>query len=350
MRKLHRLWRALENQQSLAAERLEWRRLLGDEWPIVEPLFCQTGSLVERVWCPSPSGVDCPRRVIHHDSGRIVAVCCDDPRSCDTISLTLDDIVVLELDVRRLAHALAAPLGVKAAPRWIREPDILHLGMHQVAAGQGLPVVLLWTRTPDQAGRAIEVLIHTTDAPFAVATPTGRFVGAESRARIRQAGGMHVPLSDMLGADDHGTLVGQHAPDDIFAPVRQSVTPARELAWVLPPDARWEELVIDFVERDVVNIRFRGQTRRLEPEQLDMKNRKNGRPTLQWILMQQMALGGGQLAWSNPGATTRVKKQKQELSNKLKAAFGVEGDPIEWDGDNNAYVARLALRASGLRP
>jgi hypothetical protein len=63
-----------------------------------------------------------------------------------------------------------------------------------------------------------------------------------------------------------------------------------------------------------------------------------------------MALAGGQLAWSDPGATIRVKKQKQELSNRLKAAFGIEGDPIRWDGEVNAYVARFGLRASGLRP
>jgi hypothetical protein len=111
MRKLQRLWRALEDQQSLAAERLEWLRLLGDEWPIVEPLFRQTGALVDRVWCPSPGGPDCPRRVVRHDSGRIVAVCGDDPRNCDTLSLAPEDIAVLELDVGSFAQALAGPSG-----------------------------------------------------------------------------------------------------------------------------------------------------------------------------------------------------------------------------------------------
>ena len=349
MRKLHKLWRALEALPGLAAERLEWLRLVGDEWPIVEPLLRQTGALVDRVWCPSPGGPDCPRRVIRHDDARIVAVCGDQPRNCDTLSLTLEDIAVLELDVRRLAQALAGPLGLKAAPSWIREPDILELGMHQVAAGRGVPVVLLWACTPDQAGRAIEILIHTTDAPFAVATPTGRFTGAESRARIRQAGGIYVPLSDVLGADDHGTLAGQHPPDDIFAPVRRSVTAGPELAWVLPPDARWGELVIDFVEREVVNIRFRGETRRFEPEQLGMKNRKNGRPTLQWPLMQGLALAGGELDWRDRGATTLIKKRMQALADRLKAAFRIEGRPIVWDKAKNAYVARVVLRASGLR-
>jgi len=349
MRKLHRLWRALEALPGLAAERLEWHRLLGDEWRVVEPLLHQTSELAERVWCPSPSGVDCPRRVIHHDSGRIVAVCGDEPRNCDMISLTLEDISVLELDVRRLAQALAGPFGLKAAPSWVREPDILELGMHQVAASQGVPVVLLWARTPDQAGRAIEFLMHAIDGPFALATPTDRFVGAEARARIRQTGGMHVPLSDALGADDHGTLVGQHAAAEIFASVRRPRIPGPQRAWVLPPDARWEELVIDFVELEVVNIRFRDETRRFEPEHLGMKNRKNGRPTLQWTLLKQLALAGGELDWEDREATTSIKKQKQALSDRLKAAFGIEGSPVEWDEARSAYVARFVLRASGLR-
>jgi hypothetical protein len=135
----------------------------------------------------------------------------------------------------------------------------------------------------------------------------------------------------------------------IFAPVRQSITLRPERAWALPPDARWEELTFDFVELEVVNIRFRGKTRRFEPEHVGMKNRKSGRPTLQWTLLQQLALSGGQLAWGDPGATNRIKKQKQELSDKLKAAFGMEGRPIVWDEVRSAYVARVVLRASGLR-
>jgi hypothetical protein len=107
--------------------------------------------------------------------------------------------------------------------------------------------------------------------------------------------------------------------------------------------------VIDFVEREVVNIRFRGETRRFEPEQLGMKNRKNGRPTLQWTLMQGLALAGGELDWRDRGATTLIKKRMQALADRLKAAFRIEGRPIVWDKAKNAYVARVVLRASGLR-
>jgi len=353
MRKLHRLWRALENQQGLAAERLEWRRLVGDEWPIVEPLFRQSGALVGRVWCPSPGGPDCPRRVTRHDDGRIVAVCGDQPRNCDTLSLSLDDIAVLELDVHRLAAALAEPLGLSGAPRWVEEPDVLQLGMHEVAAGLGVPILLLWARTPHQADRAIAGLVHSVAGPFALTTPTDRFVGAQAREKIMLAGGVQVPLDDVVGVNDHNRLVGQRPPEAVFARVREAVAqpaagsrPAR--AWVLPADARWEELTFDFVADEVINVRFRGDTRRFEPEHLGMKNQKNGRPTLQWTLLQQMAVGGGQVAWTDRAATDRIKKQKQALSDRLTAAFGIEKDPIGWN-DSGAYVARFVLQASGLR-
>jgi hypothetical protein len=353
MRKLPRLWRALEALPGLAAERLEWCRLVGDEWPIVGPLFRQTGALVDRVWCPSPGGPDCPRRVIQQDDDRIVAVCGDQPRNCDTLSLSMDDIAVLELDVRRLAAALAQPLGLSRDPRWVQEPDVLQLGMHEVAAGLGVPILLLWARTPDQADRAIAGLVHSVAGPFALTTPTDRFVGAQAREKIKLAGGIQVPLDDVVGVDHHNRLVGQRPPDAVFARVRDAVArpetgarPAR--AWMLPPDARWEELVIDFVEREVVNIRFRGETKRFEPEQLRMKSSKNGRPTLQWTLMQQLALAGGELDWRDRGATTSIKKRMQVLADRLKAAFGVEGRPIVWDKAKSAYVARVVLRASGL--
>ena len=99
----------------------------------------------------------------------------------------------------------------------------------------------------------------------------------------------------------------------------------------------------------MINVRFRGETRRFEPEHLGMKNRKNGRPTLQWTLLQQMALAGGELDWRDRGATTSIKKQKQALSDRLKAAFGIEEDPSSGTRRGSAYVARFVLRASGLR-
>ena len=39
------------------------------------------------------------RRVVHHGNGRFVAVCGDLEGQCESLELTLDDVVVHELDV-----------------------------------------------------------------------------------------------------------------------------------------------------------------------------------------------------------------------------------------------------------
>ena len=114
MRILKRWWTALESIPGQAAERLEWRQLLEDEWPLAEPYLRSTGRIVEQVWCPSPGGDGCPRRVVHHDDGRIVAVCGDQPKHCDPLDLALEDLVVLDVDGPSWG-ALAEVFAVDAA-------------------------------------------------------------------------------------------------------------------------------------------------------------------------------------------------------------------------------------------
>ena len=51
-----------------------------------------------------------------------------------------------------------------------------------------------------------------------------------------------------------------------------------------PPETQWEDISIEFTAKEVANIRCKGITRRVEPEHLDMKSRKSGKPKLQWTL------------------------------------------------------------------
>lgn len=85
---------------------------------------------------------------------------------------------------------------------------------------------------------------------------------------------------------------------------------------------------------------------RLEPEHLKMKNQRSGKPTLQWTLLRSLAAKGGSLTWQDDDATDRVKKQKQELANKLKATFQLTDDPIPHSDSEKAYKARFVIKAA----
>ena len=99
-----------------------------------------------------------------------------------------------------------------------------------------------------------------------------------------------------------------------------------------------------YCNRDVVG--FVGQIQeRLESEHLKMKNQNSGKPTLQWTLLRSLATTGGSISWQDQDSTDRVKKQKQELANKLKQSFGLSEDPLPWSRKENCYKARFTIRA-----
>jgi hypothetical protein len=45
----------------------------------------------------------------------------------------------------------------------------------------------------------------------------------------------------------------------------------------------------------------------------------------------------------------RVESQKQQLSDRLRAAFGIPGDPIVWVREEQAYRTRFVISGARLR-
>ena len=54
----------------------------------------------------------------------------------------------------------------------------------------------------------------------------------------------------------------------------------------------------------------------------------------------------GSLSWQDAEATDRVKKQKQELANKLKQTFQLSADPIPWSETEKCYKSRFTIKAA----
>ena len=66
--------------------------------------------------------------------------------------------------------------------------------------------------------------------------------------------------------------------------------------------------------------------------------------TYQWTMLKGIAIGRGTIPFPSE---EKLKKQKQALSKKLIAAFGIKDDPIEVrDG---SYVALYVTNADGLK-
>jgi hypothetical protein len=226
----------------------------------------------------------------------------------------------------------------------------VHLGSHAVAAGIGIPIFLLIPGAMRQASLREPLEF---DGPAAIVTPTPISIPGEYKAALESRGHVVLALSEIAVADDQHRLISLQSGERLLSPLRQKLLASQASTgsgriWILPAEARWEDLTFEFIAEEVVNVRFRHETRRFEPEHFGMKSAKNGKPVGAWTVLRIMAERAGQLSWSDKAASPRLKKQVQLLSGLLRRAFGISTDPIRWHRLEGCYRTRFIVRASML--
>ncbi|RMH00003.1 MAG: hypothetical protein D6705_01640 [Deltaproteobacteria bacterium] len=110
MHDLLRVWRRIEALHVTAGVDQQWRELLGDDFGLIEPYLRPEQSLATSYPCPHPIHDGCPRRVVHHGPGDIVAVCGNASPQCEPVKLSRRDIVVRTLKIHDWIAALTGGL------------------------------------------------------------------------------------------------------------------------------------------------------------------------------------------------------------------------------------------------
>lgn len=125
----------------------------------------------------------------------------------------------------------------------------------------------------------------------------------------------------------------------------KSVKPGSEYQFPTPAGATWEQFMFEFTATEILSVTCGQTQQRLEPVHLKMKDQRSGKITNQWTLLLALAKTGGNLLWQGSNVNDKLKKQKQELANKLKQYFGLSEDPLPWSRKENCYKARFIIRA-----
>ena len=219
-----------------------------------------------------------------------------------------------------------------------------------VAAGVAFRVVATFPTQEDDLSRVTAKLVGRTP-PFALLVPTRRHL-SPTAVHALSAGGCEVAvLDEIIGLGAPGQLICAASPRTLFSRTWAATAPAEareRLVWVLPADARWEEMGFEFEAKEMVRVTFRRKTRRFEPADLNMQNNKTRRPNAQWVLLLSFAVKGGMIERTRKDFD-KVESQKRQLSEKLRAAFGIPGDPIVWVKDEQAYRTLFVIRGAKLR-
>ena len=230
-----------------------------------------------------------------------------------------------------------ATLDVRDAGQWMT------VGRHRVTAGAAIPIIL----AIPGPGREQSDFFQDLDSPTMIVVPTPESLAERVRARLLSKEHFVIELENAVATDAKDHLVPAREVKTMLGPLRERLLAVErsKRAWLLPSGTGWENLIFDFMADQVLNVRFGRDTRRFEPEDLGMKSKKDGKPTVAWVMLRSMAETGGTLSWHQPD-TKDIKKQKQTLSSQLRKAFGISAMPIVWRPRSSTYEARFVVRDS----
>jgi hypothetical protein len=110
----------------------------------------------------------------------------------------------------------------------------------------------------------------------------------------------------------------------------------------------WNEIEIAFLSEERVEIRngSNGQTTYNYGE-LRFEDRRNGKPSGSWVILRELAQRGGDMPRPPAGkARAAAQKRIEEIREKLRAHFKIDGDPIPFNGSTYKTSFKVSCRQS----
>jgi len=126
---------------------------------------------------------------------------------------------------------------------------------------------------------------------------------------------------------------------------RESKTAEAARPVTLPPDTKWEDITIKFLDGNNVRISVKGKSWDADYKQMGLeRGRSRPRvPNKQWNLLEDLAENYGQVSWDDSRADPKIKKRKHLLSKSLQTYFQINGDPFYSYRTVKAYKIRIKL-------
>lgn len=352
MRKIEQLWRALEVMPVLSGVRVAWKEIAGEDYSAIAPFLRPSQDPATTYPCPEPGDDGCPRGIVIHAPGDIVAVCRRSPRSCESLTLTKDDIVIYTLDLPKLAAHMCALFGLKGdEPTPVDQLSrTLYLGAFRPVAGLTLPAYLTFQHDRDDFAQVVERLVARDRRPFILVAPTTDFLAPASAELMQTRGSIAFGMADFTAADESGAIVSEKRVNEILKEFRDRVIHATAaetkdgmVFFPTPPETTWPEVEIRFKDGFTVSVNVLGERGVFNYTQMGMANKKDAEPTKQWTLLHNLAQEGGILTWDSQFADKKNQKRREVLAKDLHRFFRIEGDPIEPTKDRKGWQVRFKL-------
>lgn len=200
-------WKALGASSTRATSKPFWKILLGDAYKNSERFLVPTGGMECSYPCPNPTSADCPRRIVVHGPGDLVAIC-DSEESCGTVTLDDDDIRLLKIDLPRVASVIASVLGLRGSPRlYFSSRTTWLLGQFSVRLGERIPVYLLLAPSSGMMLGELLSIGRQARERYILLTPDDASIDAACDDLIQADNHCtHLLLPDLIGWESDGSM------------------------------------------------------------------------------------------------------------------------------------------------
>jgi len=217
VRKLTRLWRALERIPGLATTIPYWKRYCGPDFAEMRPFLRATEFRGGAYPCGNAEREGCFREVVDCGGNNIVAVCRQEWEPCDEISLHSDDTVLYEIDFQSFTGVIAKALGFRGQDLVEDERCPWPIGLLPDGPGSDRTVFLIVeTSLSNFLNSVLKVVVHTQGRKVILA-PTSEFKGTDAQAVLAQHLIPLYPLEELVLGQEDGSLVSPARLADIVS-------------------------------------------------------------------------------------------------------------------------------------
>ena len=337
-------WRSVEAIGSGARD-AALRRYLSESYEQIRPYLMPCPELTTHIACERTlEGHYCKYRIadVTEEDGTYAAMC--DEHFCPTKFYLREELVRYTINPQLLLPAIARCLGLHPQVSLVAD-DVWNVGQLP-----GIPTVapVLFTRVKDEHAmrRVLQSLVIEEISRFVLVTPTSRYyMGGHCASLLSRMERQVLPLEEvtkMNGPEPVLTETGRVR----WQKVKEIVGGATVLGatFPTPPGADWHDLTLVFRDGHTVTASIGSVRETYTFQDMGMVNRNNLTPDEQWQLLQHFAEEMGAFTWTSKHADHRNKKRKGRLATRLRAFFGIPGNPFAYRREDGGWEAIFNIR------
>jgi hypothetical protein len=226
---MNKPWRSLEEIHALQALVPIWRKHAGQLFSLFRALCLDPMEAAAELY-PCPLASNCVYRIIRQPHQAITGQCARDPRVCDAITFTPEDVTPLELNWPKFGQALCKALNL--------DSKFVKLPLYQTAqigtwSADAIPVFLTIQNERFHLRRITAELVARYYQKFILLAPSNRLLDAPAIEHLNRVRAAFFPLDNIITMSDAGILQPLNPPAEIFARLSAIMSPSA----VSPPSS-----------------------------------------------------------------------------------------------------------------